>query len=87
MWDHTCEEIIETLETKLTRALVLAFPDPTLGFEMLCYTSLKGLRCVLMQNKVVSYASRKLKLHEENYLTHDLELVVIDFSLQIWRQH
>ncbi|KAH0658205.1 hypothetical protein KY289_026953 [Solanum tuberosum] len=37
-----------------------------------------GLGCVLMQNgKVIAYASRQLKVHEKNYLTHDLELVAV----------
>ncbi|TYK04919.1 ty3-gypsy retrotransposon protein [Cucumis melo var. makuwa] len=37
--------------------------------------SKKGLGCVLMQQgKVVAYASRQLKIHEQNYPTHDLEL-------------
>ena len=44
-----------------------------------------GLGCVLMQDrKVVAYASRQLKSHEQNYPTHDLELVVVMFSLKIW---
>ncbi|GJW08255.1 putative reverse transcriptase domain-containing protein [Tanacetum coccineum] len=37
--------------------------------------SKKGLGAVLMQReKVISYASRQLKIHEKNYTTHDLEL-------------
>ena len=48
-------------------------------------TSLNGLGCVLMQEgKVVAYASRQLKPHEKNYLTHDLELAAIVFGLKIW---
>ena len=44
-----------------------------------------GLGAVLIQNgKVIAYASRKLKEHERNYLTHDLELVVVLFALKIW---
>ena len=47
-----------------------------------------GLGCVLMQDgKVVAYASRQLKLHEQNYLTHDLELAMIMFTLKIWRHY
>ena len=45
-----------------------------------------GLGCVLMQDgKVVAYASRQLKPHEQNYLTHDLELAVLVFALKIWQ--
>ena len=47
-----------------------------------------GLGCVLMQrDKVISYASRKLKVHEKNYPTHDLELAAMVFALNIWRHY
>ena len=41
-----------------------------------------------MQNdRVIVYASRKLKKHEENYPTHDLELATMMFALKIWRHY
>ena len=51
--------------------------QPTSGREYAMYsdTLMIGLGCVLMQDgKVVAYALRRLKLHEQNYATHDLEL-------------
>nr|GEU57057.1 putative reverse transcriptase domain-containing protein [Tanacetum cinerariifolium] len=46
-----------------------------LDFIVYCDASIKGLGTVLMQKeKVISYASRQLKIHEKNYTTHDLEL-------------
>lgn len=36
---------------------------------------------------VIAYASRKLKLHERNYPTHDLELTAIVHGLKIWRHY
>ena len=52
---------------------------------MYCDASRDGLGCVLMQSKrVVAYGSRQLKNHEQNYPTHDLELVATVFSLKIW---
>ena len=46
------------------------------------------LGCVLMQrDKVISYVSRKLKVHERNYPTHDLELAAMVFALKIWRHY
>ena len=36
---------------------------------------------------VVAYASRQLKIHEKNYLTHDLELAAVVFALKIWRHY
>ena len=35
----------------------------------------------------MAYASRQLKPHEQNYPTHDLELVVVVFALKIWRHY
>ncbi|GJW02781.1 putative reverse transcriptase domain-containing protein [Tanacetum coccineum] len=44
-------------------------------FYRTCDASKKGLGAVLMQReKVISYASCQLKIHEKNYTTHDLEL-------------
>nr|GEW28543.1 putative reverse transcriptase domain-containing protein [Tanacetum cinerariifolium] len=53
-----------------------------------CDASHKGLGAILMQReKVISYASRQLKIHEKNYTTHDLELCAVVFALKIWRHH
>ena len=50
--------------------------------------SRQGLGCVLMQNdRVIAYATRQLKNHEENYPTHDLELAAVMFALKIWRHY
>ena len=37
----------------------------------------------------MAYASRQLKLHEQNYTTttHDLELAMVVFTLKIWRHY
>jgi hypothetical protein len=41
-----------------------------------------------MQNeKVIAYASRLLKSHEQNYPTHDLKLAAIVHALKIWRHY
>jgi hypothetical protein len=53
-------------------------PNIHRSFVVYCDASRQGLGCVLMQDdKVVSYASRQLKKHEENYPTHDLELATV----------
>ena len=41
----------------------------------------------MQEGKVVAYASSQLKPHEENYPTHDLELVVVVHALKIWRHY
>ncbi|KAI3732905.1 hypothetical protein L1987_64117 [Smallanthus sonchifolius] len=38
-------------------------------------------------NKVIAYASRQLKTHEKNYITHDLELGAIIFASKLWRHY
>ena len=35
------------------------------------------------RGRLISYTSRQLKPHEVNYLTYDLELEVVFFSLKI----
>ena len=42
---------------------------------------------VMQHGKVISYASRKLKAHEKNYPTHDLELPSVIFALKIYRHY
>jgi hypothetical protein len=46
----------------------------------------EGLGGFLSHNGfVICYESRKLKEHEKNYATHDLELAAIVHALKKWR--
>ena len=57
-------------------------------FMVFCDVSIICLGAVLMQRgRVIAYASRKLKLHEAWYPTHDLELGEVVFALMIWRHY
>ena len=48
----------------------------------------EGLSGVLTQEvHVIAYESRKLKTHENNYASYDLELTSIIHTLKIWRHH
>ena len=72
----------------LVEALMLTKPTPGREYATYSDASRIGLGCVLMQDgKVVAYASRQLKLHEQNYPTHDLELATVAFALKIWRHY
>ena len=87
-WSEKCQASFEKLKEFLTEAPVLT--QPTYGKEYLIFrnASLNGLGCILMQeSKVVVYASRQFKPHENNYPTHDLELAAIVFALKIWRHY
>nr|GEY89054.1 putative reverse transcriptase domain-containing protein [Tanacetum cinerariifolium] len=41
----------------------------------------------MQREKVIAYASRQLRTHEENYTTHDLELGAVVFALRLWRHY
>ena len=87
-WTDKCQTSFEQLKRMVVEAPVLT--HPTSGKEYTLYSDASGigLGCVLMQDgKVVAYASRQLKPHEQNYPTHDLKLVAVVFALKIWRYY
>nr|GEX00239.1 putative reverse transcriptase domain-containing protein [Tanacetum cinerariifolium] len=72
------DEAFEILKQKLCIK-----PKGTENFMVYRDASLKGFGVVLMQRE---NASRQLKVHEENYTTHDLELGAAVFALR-WIEH
>ncbi|KAA0041239.1 pol protein [Cucumis melo var. makuwa] len=88
VWSKACEDSFQKLKQKLVTAPILTIPDGFGSFVIYSNASKKGLGCVLMQQgKVVAYASRQLKSHEQNYPTHDLELAAVVFALKVWRHY
>nr|GEX14862.1 putative reverse transcriptase domain-containing protein [Tanacetum cinerariifolium] len=78
------EKAFQTLKDAICSALILTLPDGPDDFVVYYDTSGQGLRYVLMQrSKVIAYVSRKLKVHEKNYTTYDLELNAVVFALKI----
>ncbi|GKC81774.1 putative reverse transcriptase domain-containing protein, partial [Tanacetum coccineum] len=74
-WGKEEEEAFQTLKQKLYSARILALTKGMEDFMVYCDASLKGYEAVLIQReKVIAYASQQLKVHKENYTTHDLEL-------------
>jgi hypothetical protein len=72
----------------LTIAPVLAQHDNNKPFDVYCDASSTGLGCVLKQgNRVIAYASRVLRPHDQNYHTHDLELAAVFHALKMWRHY
>jgi hypothetical protein len=88
VWGQKCEDAFHALRQHLTTSPVLAQPDSSKPFHVYCDASGTGLGCVLMQdNRVIAYASRALRPHEQNYPSHDLELAVVVHALKMWRHY
>jgi hypothetical protein len=88
VWGQKCEDAFHALRQHLTTAPVLAQPDSSKPFDVYCDASGTRLGCALMQdNRVIAYASRALRPHEQNYPTHDLELAAVVHALKMWRHY
>ncbi|GKF93459.1 putative reverse transcriptase domain-containing protein, partial [Tanacetum coccineum] len=88
VWGEDQETTFQILKQKLCEAPILALLKGNDDFFVYCDASIQGLGAVLMKReKVIAYASRQLKPHEENYTTHDLELGAVVFALKIWRHY
>ena len=84
-WDDKCQSSFERLKEILIEAPVLIQPTSGRDYTIYSDASRIGLGCLLMQDrKVLVYSSKQLKPHEQNYPTHDLELVAVVFALKIW---
>jgi hypothetical protein len=87
-WTLDCEKSFQHLKQLLTSAPVLRIAYPNEDFIVCTYACNKGLGGVLSQNGfVICYETRKLKDHERNYATHDLELAAIVHALRKWRHY
>ena len=87
-WSDSYEESFQKLKACLTSTPILAVLVGSGGFEVYCNALRIVLGCVLMYyRKVIVYASRQLKSYEQNYPTHDFEMVVIVFAFKIWRHY
>ena len=83
-----CEESFKKLKTLLTSAPILRIADPNKEFVVCIDACNDGLGGVLIQEgHVIAYESRKLKVHENNYATYDLELAIVIHALKMWQHH
>jgi hypothetical protein len=87
-WTLDCEKSFQHLKKLLTSAPILRIGNPNEEFIVCTDACKDGLGGVLSQNGVfVCYESRKLKEHERNYATHDLELAAIGHAFRKWRHY
>ena len=84
-WTPKCKESFQRLKELLTSAVVLKITDPNEDFVVCTNACKEGIGGVITQNgHVICYESRKLKEHEKNYATHDLDLAAIVHALKMW---
>lgn len=84
LWDESCQIAFDTLNTALTEAPILAYPDFTLRFGFYVDASDEGIGMVLGQRqegkeRVIAYAGRSLNPAERNYSVTEREgLAVVE---------
>ena len=87
-WTPRCEESFQQLKNILTSVPILKVVDPEKYFVVCIDACGQGIGGFLMQdNHVICYESRKLKDHEKNYATNDMELATIVHALKMWRHY
>ena len=88
IWNYKCEESFQKIKQCLMIAQVLHIPYPNGDFVICTDASKEGIGGVLLQNDhAICYKLRKLKEHEQNYSTHDLELAAINHALRMWSHY
>ncbi|CAN6570892.1 unnamed protein product [Malus baccata var. baccata] len=90
--DEACLEAFKKLKTLLTTAPIIAAPDWSLAFELVCDASDYAVGAVLGQRKdrlphVIYYASRTLNDAQLNYATTEKELLAVVFALEKFRSY
>ena len=87
-WNQKCEDSFKKSKTLLTTAPILRIGDPNKDFIVCTDTCNDGLGGFLtLEGHFIAYESRKLNIHEKNYVTYDLELVVVIHALKMWCHH
>jgi hypothetical protein len=87
-WSQKCQDSFNQLKELVTSVPILKVEDPDRDFTV-CVDAIKeGLGGVQTQvGHVICYKSRKLKEHERNYVTHDLELATVLHALKMWQHY
>jgi hypothetical protein len=87
-WIEKGVEAFRRLKELLITSPILKVPDMDADFLVCTDTSKEGLGRVLMQDGlVIAYISINLRRHEENYATHNFDLLSIVYALRVWRNY
>ena len=84
MWTPSIEKAFQSLKETLSSAPILALSDFSKPFMVTTDASGQAIGGVLTQEgKPIDFESKKLRDHELNYPTHNLELLAIVHALKI----
>ena len=85
-WSPECQAAFEDIKHALTTAPVLALPDFSKPFDIICDACGFGLGAVLLQDgKPIAFESRQMLPAEQNYSVTEQELLACVHALKIWR--
>ncbi|GMG17705.1 unnamed protein product [Phytophthora fragariaefolia] len=90
-WERQHEEAFDSINASLQRAPILALPDESKRFRVVCGASEYAIGCALLQTdedgheRTISFQSRQLKAVERNYPVHDKELLAVKYAfVKFW---
>jgi hypothetical protein len=84
-WSQKCQDNFVKLKGMLMETPILRVANTDKDFTDCMDARKQGLGGVLTQDgQVICYESCKIKEHEENYVTHDLQLAITIHALKIW---
>ena len=85
---RSAKKVSTNLKNALAQEPILKLPNFTKLFTVTTDASGQAVGGVLTQEgHPVAYESRKLRIHELNYPTHDLELLAVVHALKLWRHY
>ncbi|MCO5566563.1 hypothetical protein L7F22_020240 [Adiantum nelumboides] len=88
IWTEKRDFAFNELKNLLDKSPVLKLLDFEKTFEVIVDACEKGVGGILRQEGYpIAYESRQLRIHERNYLTHDLELLAVVHALKKWRHY
>jgi hypothetical protein len=86
VWGPEQQSAFDAVKQALMQPPVLALPDFSKPFEVVCDACGTGLGAVLLQEgRPVAFESRKLSPAEQNYSTTEQELLAVVHALRTWR--